>query len=70
VARAQAHQAAKSSSSCEVRRAGAIGGGRAGKPTPSRSERIETGSVNAATIRMRPPQSGHSETSMSKEHVS
>ncbi len=51
-------------------RAGAMGGGRAGRPTPSRYDRIEAGSVRAAIIFIGPPQSGHSVTSMKNTRAS
>ena len=39
---------------------GALGGGIAGSPTPSRQVQIEAGSVRAAMILRRPPQAAHS----------
>jgi hypothetical protein len=44
----------KSRSICGDALAGAISGGAAGRPTPSRVRRTEAGSVTAATILMRP----------------
>ena len=51
----KAGQAANSNSGS----GGALGGGIAGSPTPSRQVRIEAGSVRAAMILRRPPQAAH-----------
>ena len=45
---------------CGLRRAGATGGGRDGRPRESRVLRATTGSSMAARIRIREPQRGHS----------
>ena len=49
-------------SRCRFRRAGATGGGREGRPRQSRILRATQGSSIAASIRIRPPQRGHSST--------
>jgi hypothetical protein len=48
----------------------AIGGGLEGKPKQSRVLRIASGGSMAARILMRPPQRGHSKTSIEKERFS
>jgi hypothetical protein len=48
---------------CGLRRAGATGGGRDGKPRESRILRATTGSSMTARIRMRERHRGHSKTS-------
>ena len=61
-----AEDQAWSNSVCGWGRASAIGGARAGKRIPCRQRRIELGSVRAAMIFIRPPQSGQLVTSMRK----